>query len=107
MFMVFDHTLFSAGPRYDKHPSHGWAQIIERYEWSEDNGAELAKGWIKTADSIAALASVTGLDAAETPTSLPSSSLCAPDNGSRKNLTIAAAGSMETQIKRSEMFEDL
>ena len=50
MFMIFDHTLFSAGPLYDKHPSHGWTQIIERYDWSEDNSAELAKGWIKTAD---------------------------------------------------------
>ena len=48
MFLIFDHTLFSAGPLYDKHPSHGWTQIIERYEWSEDNSAELAKGWIKT-----------------------------------------------------------
>jgi succinate dehydrogenase/fumarate reductase flavoprotein subunit len=62
MFLIFDHTLFSAGPLYDKHPSHGWTQIIERYEWSEDNSAELAKGWIKTADSLAALASVIGLD---------------------------------------------
>ena len=64
MFLIFDHTLFSAGPLYDKHPSHGWTQIIERYEWSEDNSAELAKGWIKTADSLAALASVIGLDPA-------------------------------------------
>jgi succinate dehydrogenase/fumarate reductase flavoprotein subunit len=62
MFLIFDHTLFSAGPLYDKHPSHGWTQIIERYAWSEDNSAELAKGWIKTADSLAALASVVGLD---------------------------------------------
>ena len=44
MFMVFDHTLFSAGPLYDKHPSHGWTQIVERYEWSEDNSAELREG---------------------------------------------------------------
>jgi succinate dehydrogenase/fumarate reductase flavoprotein subunit len=62
MFMIFDHTLFSAGPLYDKHPSHGWTQIIERYEWSEDNRTELAKGWIKTATSIADLAVVAGLD---------------------------------------------
>jgi len=62
MFMIFDHRLFSAGPLYDKHPSHGWTQIIERYEWSEHNTAELAKGWIKSADSIAALASTVGLD---------------------------------------------
>jgi transposase-like protein len=64
MFMIFDHTLFRAGPLYDTHPSHGWTQIIERYEWSEDNRAELAKGWIKQADSIAALASIVGLDPA-------------------------------------------
>ena len=64
MFMIFDHTLFSAAPLYDKHPSHGWTQIIERYDWSEDNRAELAKGWIKSADTLPALASVLGLDPA-------------------------------------------
>ena len=63
MFLIFDHTLFSAGPLYDTHPSHGWTQIIERYEWSEDNSAELAKGWIKAADNLAALAAAVGLDA--------------------------------------------
>jgi succinate dehydrogenase/fumarate reductase flavoprotein subunit len=64
MFMIFDHTLFSAGPLYDKTPSHGWTQIIERYDWSGDNRAELASGWIKTADTIAGLASVLELDGA-------------------------------------------
>ncbi|HET7882220.1 MAG TPA: FAD-dependent oxidoreductase [Acetobacteraceae bacterium] len=64
MFMVFDHALFTAGPLYDKHPSHGWTQIIERYDWSEDNSVELAKGWIARADSIATLASAVGLDPA-------------------------------------------
>jgi hypothetical protein len=64
MFMIFDHTLFAAGPLYDKHPSHGWTQIIERYEWTEDNSAELAKGWVKTADSLAGLAAAVGLDPA-------------------------------------------
>ena len=64
MFLIFDHTLFSAGPLYDKHPSHGWTQIIERYDWSGDNSAELAKGWIKTADSLPGLASLLGLDRA-------------------------------------------
>ena len=58
MFLIFDHTMFSAGPLYDAHPSHGWTQIIEKYDWSQDNSAELAKGWIKQADSIGALASV-------------------------------------------------
>ena len=64
MFMIFDHTLFSAGPLYDKHPSHGWTQIIERYPWSEDNSVELAKGSIKTAESLETLASRLGLDPA-------------------------------------------
>ena len=62
MFMVFDHTLFSAGPIYDKHTGHGWTQIIERYDWSEDNNRELAKGWIKKADTIVALARSLKLD---------------------------------------------
>lgn len=62
MFMVFDHTLFSAAPLYDKEPSHGWTQIIERYDWSDDNSVELGKGWIAKADSIAALASSIDLD---------------------------------------------
>ena len=64
MFMIFDDTLFRAGPLYDKHPSHGWTQIVERYEWSEDNSAELAKGWIRRADSLASLAAMLDVDAA-------------------------------------------
>jgi hypothetical protein len=62
MFLILDHTLFTAGPLYDRHPSHGWTQIVERYEWSEDNRTELAKGWIKSADCLASLATMVGLD---------------------------------------------
>src|ERR1700761_7304951 len=62
MFMIFDHTHFDAGPLYDKTPSHGWTQIIERYEWSNDNSVELGKGWIKRADFVTALARSIGLD---------------------------------------------
>ena len=54
----------AAGPLYDKHPSHGWTQIVERYDWSEDNSAELAKGWIKTSDTLPALAAMLELDPA-------------------------------------------
>jgi succinate dehydrogenase/fumarate reductase flavoprotein subunit len=61
MYLIFDHTLMSAGPLYDQHPSHGWTQIIERYDWSTDNQAELAKGWIRTAGSIEDLAAIIGL----------------------------------------------
>ena len=62
MYMIFDHTHFVAGPIYDKNPSHGWTQIVERYDWSNDNRAELAKGWVKSADTPAALADLVGLD---------------------------------------------
>jgi succinate dehydrogenase/fumarate reductase flavoprotein subunit len=64
MFMICDHTLFASGPLYDKEPSHGWSAIVEGYDWSDDNTAELARGWIKPADTIAALAQAIGLDAA-------------------------------------------
>jgi succinate dehydrogenase/fumarate reductase flavoprotein subunit len=64
MFMIFDHTHFSAGPLYDATPSHGWTQIVERYEWSADNSVELAKGWVKRADTLAELAAAVGLDGA-------------------------------------------
>jgi succinate dehydrogenase/fumarate reductase flavoprotein subunit len=62
MFMVFDHALFGSGPLYDKKPVSGWARVIERYDWSADNSAELKRGWIKRADSLGALAQVIGLD---------------------------------------------
>ncbi|MCG8548576.1 MAG: FAD-binding protein [Alphaproteobacteria bacterium] len=62
MFMVFDHTMFSAGPLYDKNPSHGWNPVVERYDWSDDNSAELDKGWITSADTISALGERVGLD---------------------------------------------
>ena len=62
MYMVFDQAMMEAGPLYDKNPSHGWTQVVERYDWSEDNHAELAKGWIKSAESVADLARVVGLD---------------------------------------------
>ncbi len=63
MFMIIDHAMYSAGPLYDMTPSHGWTQIVERYEWSGDNGRELAKGWIRSADTLAELAKSLGLPA--------------------------------------------
>lgn len=62
MFMIVDHTLCSAGPLHDKDPRHNWNPIVEAYDWSEDNRAELARGWIKKADTIAALAPHIGRD---------------------------------------------
>ena len=64
MFMIFDHTLFSSGSLYDKDSSSGWNRIVDGYDWSEENTAELAQGWIKSGDSITALAGTVGLDPA-------------------------------------------
>ncbi|HEX8756096.1 MAG TPA: FAD-binding protein [Steroidobacteraceae bacterium] len=33
-----------------------WNTVVEKYEWSEDNAAEVGRGWIARADSIEALA---------------------------------------------------
>jgi len=62
MHMVFDHAVFSSGPLYDKKPVSGWGRIVERYDWSDDNVAELKRGWIKRAETIADLAKLIGLD---------------------------------------------
>ncbi len=64
MYMIIDHTLFSAGPLYDKESNSGWNRIVEQYEWSDDNSAELAKGWITKAGDIASLAKAVDLDPA-------------------------------------------
>ena len=37
--------------------------MVECYDWSDDNSAEVTKGWIKKADSIATLAQAIGVDA--------------------------------------------
>lgn len=62
MFMVFDHALFSCGPLYDKKPVSGWGRVMERYQWSADNAAELQRGWIKRAETVADLAASIGLN---------------------------------------------
>ena len=61
MFMIFDHTLFASGPLYDTEPRSGWTPVVERYQWSDDNSVELAKGWIKKANTISELAEKIGL----------------------------------------------
>ncbi|WP_454689176.1 FAD-dependent oxidoreductase [Achromobacter aloeverae] len=61
MFMIFDHELFGAGPLYDKSPSMGWSRIVDCYDWSEDNLAELGRGWIRRASTLQGLAMDIGL----------------------------------------------
>lgn len=43
----------------------GWNLVVEKYEWSQDNSKEVAKGWIIKADSIRELAEKMGRDADE------------------------------------------
>jgi len=63
MYMIFDHKMFTSGPLYDKDPKAGWNTMVDRYDWSDDNSAELDRGWIKKADTIAELAESIGMDA--------------------------------------------
>ena len=62
MYMIVDHQNFSAGPLYDGNPSHGWTQIVEQPEWSDDNSTEVAKGWVKQGKTLADLAAVIDVD---------------------------------------------
>ena len=64
MFLLCDRPLLAAGPLYDKEPRQGWTPVVERYDWSADNSAELAKGWIKTGATMKTLAQTMGLPAA-------------------------------------------
>lgn len=41
-----------------------WNTVVEAYDWSEDNSAEIARGWIHRADSIGELAVKIGRDPA-------------------------------------------
>lgn len=51
-FVVFDEETRVAGPVANT----GRGAIAERYRWSDDNTAEVAKGWIKQGNTPAALA---------------------------------------------------
>ena len=51
---IFDQTRLDARPLFT---GSGWNGLVEGYEWSPDNQAELAKGWILEADSLETVAS--------------------------------------------------
>lgn len=61
-FMVFDDTQFKAGPLSPRQARTGvWTtynSVFAKYVWSNDNSAELAKGWIVKADTIKELAAL-------------------------------------------------
>lgn len=63
--LIFDEQMRTAGPLSptpDVLPV-GWSLLMNGARWSADNSAELEKGWIERADSIAELAEIIGLDA--------------------------------------------
>jgi hypothetical protein len=59
--MIFDEATRTAG-RFSG--DHGWNRVAVGYEWSEDNSAEIEKGWIARADSLSELADKMGRDPA-------------------------------------------
>lgn len=61
MFMVCDDDHIKSGsigkvPRAEGEPPYMWAPTKGVYEWSDDNQAEIDKGWILKADTIEELA---------------------------------------------------
>jgi succinate dehydrogenase/fumarate reductase flavoprotein subunit len=66
--MVFDETVRLAGPLVPAGPSPaagpgelmGWNLVAEGYRWSEDNTAELGRGWITGAASLVELGRAIG-----------------------------------------------
>ncbi|MGX1811635.1 FAD-dependent oxidoreductase [Nocardia sp. NPDC055321] len=66
MHILFDENTRRAGPIVPGRDvlAVSWAQQIEGYDWSADNTAEIDKGWIQRADTLAELATLIGLDPA-------------------------------------------
>jgi len=52
---IFDETVRKAGPIFSM-KRMGWGYLIDKYEWSKDNAAEIEKGWIFKAGTITELA---------------------------------------------------
>ena len=63
--VIFDERTRRAGPLVPtpEHMPVGWNLLIENYVWSDDNLAEIDKGWIVKADTLAGLAEKLGIDA--------------------------------------------
>jgi succinate dehydrogenase/fumarate reductase flavoprotein subunit len=61
--MIFDHNTC----QYNKLVVEvmSWNPVVRGYQWSDDNSAEIAKGWIHKADTIEELAVLIGRDPAK------------------------------------------
>jgi len=60
---ILDETVRSTGGPLAG--EHGWNNVVHGYRWSRDNSAEVEKGWLMKADSIAELAVKMGRDVKE------------------------------------------
>ncbi|GIH71154.1 FAD-dependent oxidoreductase [Sphaerimonospora thailandensis] len=63
-YVVFDERTRRAGPLCPPrmYLPVGWQLLMEGYDWSPDNQAEIDRGWIRRADTVAELAVGLGLD---------------------------------------------
>ena len=99
MYVVFDQSMFEAGPVGPRDYYCGYASMYNLYNWSEDNQAELDRGWFVKADTVEELVE-----------KLAAQSGNAPVNAENLKKTIAAynAGCEEKQdaFGRSEFFLD-
>ena len=62
-FLVCDDTKVQAGPVFNnctRTAGNHWANIHEWYTWSDDNQAEIEKGWLVKADTLEELAEKAG-----------------------------------------------
>jgi succinate dehydrogenase/fumarate reductase flavoprotein subunit len=62
MHMLFDETTRQANCLVTKVMT--WNAVVGEYQWSDDNAAEIAQGWIRKADDIGALAKLIDHDPA-------------------------------------------
>ena len=67
MYFVFDETQRLAGPLSPAIGDRliGYNTVVEGYQWTPDNSAEVDKGWILRANTIRELAELLGLPAEE------------------------------------------
>ena len=52
MYTIFDSSMYDAGPVGPRDYYCGYASLYDIYNWSEDNEAELERGWLVKADTI-------------------------------------------------------
>jgi succinate dehydrogenase/fumarate reductase flavoprotein subunit len=66
-FLIFDEVFRRKGPLVPENSlppqKMSWFTVHNLYQWSADNSAEVDRGWIKKAETIAELAAELGIDA--------------------------------------------